>query len=175
MKSARDGDSSSLERSKTSSRLLTALNRCSGAEKRKESAQSPVQAAADAKDSENASSGDVKATDSNADDVAETPSSLFSVVEEEADTDPEPPSSKPPEPPETVSELEARLSQPQIAPYAYGVGPGPTAVIVRRKSSTAGASHRTCVSAEATFVTRRHQSRNDTSPNLVTRFSLVEE
>ena len=171
-KATRDGDSLSLERSKTSSRLLSALNRCSDAKKRNQTSTSSDPAAADVKESAPESPGDVlNATDSTSADaeVVEKPPTIFPVVTVDTKPDPDTPRS---EASDVVPELEARpLNLPHATPYAYGVA-RPTAVIVRRRSSVA-ATHRSLVSAEATFVTRRRQDREDTSSNLVTRFSLA--
>lgn len=177
-KATRYGDSLSLERSKTSSRLLTALNRCSDAEKRNQTSTSSDPAATDVKESVPESPGDtVNATDSTSADaevVEEPPSGdgghhHHPVVTEDTKPDPDTPRS---EASDVVSELETRsLNLPHTTSYAYGVA-RPTAVIVRRKSSAA-ATHRSLVSAEATFVTRRRHNREDTSSNLVTRFNLA--
>lgn len=186
----RDADTSSLERSHTATRLLTAsLNRSPrGAEKKKKKDKKPAKSAAvqaageDVKnDPKESRSEDVEARDGDPSHAvttapAETPAPVSPVAEVETHSKADPPTPPRPQPAsDVVAELEARPPiNPQTAPYAYGVGPAPTAVIVRRRSSL-GVSHRPFVSAEVTFVARQRQSRDDTSPNHVTRFHLAND
>ena len=51
-------------------------------------------------------------------------------------------------------------------------GPGPEAVIIRRKSSLGS---RPTVTADTTFITRRRRSRDDTSSGALTRFNLASD
>ncbi|KAL8624117.1 hypothetical protein ACOMHN_036120 [Nucella lapillus] len=94
---------------------------------------------------------------------------IFPIVEVDPHSESETPR------PDSATSSEDSSPRPPPVPISLqqDVGPGPEAVIVRRRSSL-GFNLKPSVSVDTTFVTRRHQSR-DVSSGHMTRFNLTNE